>query len=117
MSLTELKKTRIARRKMHIRSRLSGTAQRPRLSVRRSLKHIYAQLIDDVAGITLASASSVSLKVDGSNIEGAKAVGKALAEKAKTASIELACFDRNGRLFHGRVKALADAAREGGLQF
>lgn len=116
MANMELKKKRLQRRKLHIRRTLSGTPERPRLSVRRSLKHIYAQLIDDTSGRTLASASSVALKINGGNAAGAREVGKALAEKAKAASITAACFDRNGRLFHGRVKALADAIREGGLQ-
>jgi len=87
------------------------------LAVDRTLTHIYAQLIDDTTGRTLASASSKSLKITGGNVAGAKDVGKALAEKAKAASIARARFDRRGRLFHGRVKALADAAREGGLEF
>jgi large subunit ribosomal protein L18 len=117
MANLAVKKKRLERRKLHIRRTLSGTPERPRLSVRRSLKHIYAQLIDDVSGRTLASASSTALKVNGGNSAGAKEVGKALAEKAKAASITAVCFDRNGRLYHGRVKALADAAREGGLQF
>jgi len=85
--------------------------------VYRSLKHIYAQVIDDTTGKTLASASSVSLRIPGGNIDGAKAVGKMLAEKAQAASVTQVCFDRSGRLYHGRVKALADAAREGGLTF
>jgi large subunit ribosomal protein L18 len=106
----------LERRRRRIRAKVSGTAEVPRLSVRRSLKHIYAQVIDDASGRTLASASSVALKIGGGNIEGAKQVGKALADSAKAQNIERVCFDRNGRLFHGRLKALADAAREGGLQ-
>jgi large subunit ribosomal protein L18 len=102
---------------MRIRKTISGTPDRPRLTVRSTLKHIYAQVIDDTTGKTLASASSVALKITGGNVDAAKSVGKALAEKAMAASIERVCFDRNGRLFHGRVKALADAAREGGLKF
>ncbi|HOD50926.1 MAG TPA: 50S ribosomal protein L18 [Candidatus Hydrogenedentes bacterium] len=105
------------RRRLRVRQRVNGTAEQPRLCVFRSTKHIYAQIIDDSAGRTLASASSVSAKVPGGNIEGAKAVGKAIAEKAKAASITRVCFDRGGNLFHGRVKALADAAREAGLEF
>jgi large subunit ribosomal protein L18 len=81
------------------------------------LKHIYAQVIDDSTGRTLASASSVALKMTGGTVDAAKSVGKALAEKAKAASVERVCFDRNGRLYHGRIKALADAAREAGLDF
>jgi large subunit ribosomal protein L18 len=98
-----------------VRKKVTGSAERPRLTVRRSLKHIYAQLIDDVNGVTLAQASSVSLKISGSNIDAAKQVGKSLAEAAKVQTIENACFDRNGRLYHGRIKALADSAREAGL--
>lgn len=105
------------RRKKRVRKKISGTAEAPRLTVYRSAKHIYAQLIDDVAGRTLAQASSVALKISGANIEAAKQVGKTLADEAKKHKIEHAHFDRNGRLFHGRVKALADAAREGGLKF
>ena len=83
----------------------------------RSVKHIYVQVIDDVAGATLASTSSLALKMPGGNIEAAKAVGKALAERAAQKGIEKVCFDRNGRLYHGRIKALADAMREGGIKF
>lgn len=107
----------LERRRIAIRKYITGTAAQPRLSVRRSIKHIYAQLIDDEAGKTLAAASTVSLKISGANIDGAKEVGKALAKNAKKNSIERVCFDRGGRRYHGRVKALADAAREGGLQF
>lgn len=109
--------SRRARRKRRVRKKIYGTPDRPRLSVYRSLKHIYAQVIDDTAGRTLAAASSQALKISGGNIEGARAVGKALAEKAKACAVEAVCFDRNGRLYHGRVKALADAARKGGLKF
>ncbi len=103
-----------------LRNTLSGTADRPRLAVFRSEKHIYAQIIDDTKGITLTSASSISkdakLEV-GSNVEAATAVGTAIAKKALAAGIEKVVFDRGGFLYHGRVKALADAAREAGLQF
>ena len=102
------------RRKAGIRKRISGTPERPRLTVYRSLNHIYVQVIDDLDGKTLASASSVKGK--GGNIEAAKAVGKQIAEKAKGAGITQVSFDRNGFRYHGRIKALADAAREGGLQ-
>lgn len=110
------------RRKKAIRKRISGNAVRPRLSVHRSSNHIYAQIIDDVAGITLASASTLSEELKGleghhGNISAASAVGKLLAQKAAAANVETVVFDRNGYLFHGRVKALADAAREGGLKF
>lgn len=107
----------LARRARRIRKHLSGTAERPRISVFRSIKHIYAQVIDDDTGRTLVASSSLMLKVPGGNIEGAKAVGKALAEKAREKAITKVCFDRGGRRFHGRVKALADAAREAGLEF
>ena len=111
--------TKIERRikiKTRIRSKISGTASRPRLSVFRSNKQIYAQLIDDLAGKTLAAASSKGIE-DGSKSEIAAKVGKAIAEKAMAAGITEVVFDRNGYLFHGRVKSLADAAREGGLKF
>ncbi len=103
-----------------IRKNISGTAQAPRLAVYRSNKHIYAQLIDDVAGRTLVCASSldVGLKEEnGGNKEAAKKVGLLLAERAKAAQIEAAVFDRGGLLYHGRVAALAEGAREGGLNF
>lgn len=107
----------LERRKKRVRKKISGTPECPRLSVRRSLRHIYAQLIDDVNGRTIAEASSVSLKIPGTNVDAAKQVGKRLAENAAKNDIQTVRFDRNGRLFHGRVKALADAAREGGLKF
>ncbi len=100
-----------------IRRQISGTAARPRLSVFRSNKGIYAQLIDDVSGKTLASASAAKVGAKGTPVEVAAAVGKALAEMAKSNNIEAVVFDRNGYLYHGRVKALADGAREGGLKF
>ncbi len=101
-----------------IRVRVNGTAERPRLAVYRSLKHIYAQVIDDRKGHTLAAASSQekSLK-DGGNIAGAKEIGKLVAQRAKEKGILKVVFDRGGYLYHGRVKALADAAREAGLEF
>lgn len=116
------KTKRLVRRKYAIRKSLFGTTERPRLSVYRSEKHIYAQVIDDLAGKTLVSASSVDGEVrgelkHGGNIAAAKKVGAALATAAKAAGITKVAFDRNGRKYHGRVKALADAAREGGLQF
>jgi large subunit ribosomal protein L18 len=94
-----------------------GSAQRPRLSVYRSLHHLYAQLIDDTAGNTLAAASTVGLKSAKHDMEAAAAVGRSIAEKAKEAGVTTAIFDRGGFLYHGRVKALADAAREAGLEF
>ena len=117
MAKTAHKNTLLIRRKKRVRKKVSGTAEVPRLSVRRSVKHIYAQLIDDVNGVTLASASSVSLNIAGGNVSAAEKVGAALAEAAQSKSIDRARFDRGGRLFHGRVKALADSARKGGLQF
>lgn len=107
----------LERRIKRIREKVRGTAQRPRLSVFRSSRHIYAQVIDDDSGRTLAEASSVSLKIQGGTIQGAEEVGKALGERAKEKSVETIRFDRRGRLYHGRVKALADAARKAGLQF
>lgn len=105
------------RRKRGIRKRVSGTPQRPRLTVYRSLKHVYVQLIDDLAGQTLVATSSHQLKASGGNCQDAAAVGKAVAEKAVAAGITQVAFDRNGRKYHGRIKALAEAAREGGLKF
>jgi large subunit ribosomal protein L18 len=116
------KMKRLQRRKFGIRKTLSGSSERPRLTVFRSDKHIYAQLIDDLAGKTLASASSTINDVrgdlkNGGNLAAAKRVGKAIAERAKAAGISQVAFDRGGRMYHGRIKALADAAREGGLKF
>ncbi|MGX7348095.1 50S ribosomal protein L18 [Aerococcus vaginalis] len=107
------------RQKRHgrIRRNLSGTAECPRLSVFRSNKHIYAQLIDDVAGVTLASASDEKELNVGTKTENAQAVGKAIAENGKAAGISEVVFDRGGYQYHGRVQALADAARENGLKF
>ena len=105
------------RRHKRIRETLSGTAERPIISVFRSNKDIYVQVIDDTTGTTLASSSSKTLKINGSNIEGAKAVGKDIALKCKKANITKVVFDRSGYLYHGRVSALADAARENGLEF
>lgn len=106
------------RRHVRVRTKISGTADRPRLNVFRSNAHIHAQIIDDVKGVTLCAASSVSLKLaNGSNIEAAKAVGTEIANLAKKANITNVVFDRGGYLYHGRVQALADAAREAGLVF
>ncbi len=107
----------LQRRKRRVRKKVYGTSSRPRLCVHRSTKHIYAQVIDDSQGRTLAEASSVSLKIPGGDIESAKQVGKAIAERAKAQEIGEVRFDRRGRLYHGRLKALADAAREEGLTF
>ena len=106
------------RKHKRVRAKISGTSDRPRLVVFRSNKHIEAQIIDDVKGVTLVSASSVQLKLEnGSNVEGAKVVGAKIAELAKAKKIENVVFDRGGYIYHGRVAALADAAREGGLKF
>ena len=109
----------VSRVKRHekIRRTLSGTNETPRLCVFRSNNAIYAQLIDDVKGVTLASSSSLELKLKNNNLETASAVGKDIATKAKKAKIKTVVFDRGGYLYHGRVKALADAARENGLEF
>ena len=110
-------KLRIARH-YRVRNKISGTEQRPRLNVFRSNKNIYAQIIDDTKGVTLVSSSSLELKLtNGGNIEGAQAVGKDIAAKAKKAKITKVVFDRGGYLYHGRVEALANAARENGLEF
>ena len=109
------------RRRVHqrIRRKLQGTTERPRLAVFRSVAHIYAQVIDDTAGQTLVSASSVDkgARTNGGNVAAAKAIGKAVAERAKEKGIQRVVFDRGGYPYHGRVKALADAARAAGLEF
>ena len=106
------------RRHARVRAKLSGSAEAPRLCVYRSNKNIEAQLIDDVKGVTLVSSSSMALKLEnGSNIEAAAKVGKDIAEKALTKKIKKVVFDRSGYIYHGRVKALAEAAREAGLDF
>ncbi len=112
-------KAKRLRRHKRVRAAISGTAQRPRLNVFRSLNHIYAQIIDDVTGHTLVAASSQDKGFSGSggNREGAKKVGQALAERAKAKNITTVVFDRGGYLYHGRVQALAEGAREGGLTF
>jgi len=113
----------VIRQRVHtrIREKMSGTAERPRLNVYRSLNHIYTQLIDDLNGVTIASASTKSKKGEdkrsGGNVAAAKEVGKLIAERAKEKGIKKVVFDRGGYLYHGRVKALADAAREAGLDF
>lgn len=112
------------RRRRRIRGRLSGTGARPRLAVHRTLQQIYVQVIDDVRGVTLCAASSLDLAkagslgdANGGAISGAKAVGAEIAKRAKAAGIEAVAFDRAGYRYHGRIKALADAAREAGLKF
>ncbi|MGV2495740.1 50S ribosomal protein L18 [Pelagerythrobacter aerophilus] len=107
-----------ARRRRRVRTALRSRAgDRPRLSVHRTGKHIYAQIIDDAGGKTLAAASTLGGKASGANVDAAKQVGKDIAAAAKKAGVTTVVFDRGGFLFHGRVKALADAAREGGLEF
>ena len=113
--------TRSQRIKRHkrVRAKISGTPERPRLNVFRSEPNIYAQIIDDVAGNTLVSASSLDKEIEGNggNKTAARAVGKLVAERAKAKGIDTVVFDRGGYVYHGRVKALAEGAREGGLQF
>ena len=107
------------KRHVRVRGKISGTPERPRLSVFRSNANIYAQIIDDVNGVTLASASTLDKEFDGAagNVEAAKKVGKAIAERAKAKGIDTVVFDRSGYIYHGRVAALAEGAREGGLEF
>ena len=113
-SRNELRKIRHAR----VRNKVYGTKDCPRLNVFRSNSHIFAQIIDDEKGTTLVSSSSLTLKIkNGGNVEAAKLVGKDIAEKAKKSGITKVVFDRGGYLYHGRVKALAEAARENGLEF
>ena len=122
MNASEERRQARYKRQARVRRNIRGTEERPRLSVFRSSKHIYAQIIEDVTGKTLASASTVSKGVAGDlkysgNVEAAKAVGAAIAKIALDKNIKQVVFDRNGFLYHGRVKALADAAREAGLTF
>jgi len=119
------KEDRRDRIKLRLRKRIHGTAERPRVTVFRSVKHIYAQAVDDMAGRTLASASSVEPVVKakmaqgarGGNVAGAQAIGAAIAERLIEKGIKRAVFDRNGFLYHGRIKAVAEAARKAGLEF
>ncbi len=117
--MATIKSDRRQRLKYHIRKRIRGTAARPRLTVYRSNTNIYAQLVDDEKGVTLLSASSLELgeKKWNTNVSAASEVGRSIAQKAKEAGVTTVVFDRNGYLYHGKVKALADAAREGGLHF
>ncbi len=122
MDRLKTKRAGLARRKTRVRGKVFGTADRPRLCVTRSNMQIYAQLVDDVAGVTLASASSVdpelrSVLKSGGNADAAKAVGESIGRKASERGITEVVFDRSGRLYHGRVKALADGARSAGLTF
>ena len=118
--ITQTKRNAI-RQRIHdrIRRKLAGTAERPRLAVFRSVAHIYAQIIDDAAGATLVSASSVDkqCRTNGGNVAAAKTIGRLVAERAKAKGIQRVVFDRGGYPYHGRVKALADAARAAGLEF
>lgn len=114
---TKQKRKHAALRAHRTRSRIRGTAACPRLSVKRSLKHIYAQLIDDERGVTLASASDTTVKAEGKPVEVAVVVGKSLAEKAVANGVTQAVFDRGAYRYHGRIAALADGARAGGLTF
>ena len=100
-----------------MRFRITGTPERPRLAVFRSAKHIYAQIIDDVKGVTLVSASTLNVNAEGTKTDAAKAVGEAVAKKARDAGITKVVFDRGGNIYHGRIKALAEGAREAGLDF
>ena len=122
MDKLKAKQAKLERRQRRVRGKVSGTAARPRLRVTRTNTHIYAQVIDDVAGRTIVAASSVEPGVsadlkNGANIEAAKAVGEALGQRAVEAGIKEVVFDRGGRIYHGRVKALADGARSAGLEF
>jgi len=122
MRNTKVKIARRIRRKDGLRKRIRGTSEQPRLTVFRSLDNIYAQIIDDRAGVTLCAASTLDKELrgrmkSGGNREAAKVVGTLLAERAKGKNIAAVCFDRNGYKYHGRLKALADAAREAGLRF
>jgi len=122
MDNLKAKAFKLARRQRRVRGKISGTAARPRLRVTRSNANIYAQVIDDVAGVTIASASTLDAEVkglvaNGSNVAAAKAVGEIVGKRALDKGVTEVVFDRGGRLYHGRVKALADGAREAGLTF
>ena len=123
MKIQEVKKKRRIRRKFHIRKRINGTSERPRMTIFKSHNHFYAQIIDDTQGITLVAASTLEkdvkdmLKPDNKKTDKSKLVGEAIAKKAVEKGIKKVAFDRNGYLYHGRVKAFADSARKGGLEF
>ncbi len=122
MDKLKLKKENLARRQRRVRGKISGTAERPRLRVTRTNTNIYAQVIDDITATTLVSASSIDAEFkatgkNGGNVEGAAEVGKLVAERAIKAGIDTIVFDRGGHIYHGRVKAVAEAAREAGLKF
>ncbi len=119
---TVQKREQLQRRHRRVRQRIFGTSQRPRLSVFRSKSHIYAQIIDDAKGLTVAAASTLDASLrktlkSGGTMQAAKAVGQLLAERAKAVNVNAVVFDRGGRLYHGRIKALADSSREHGLKF
>lgn len=119
---TQAKRSRLARRQTRVRTKIRSTTDRPRLCIVRTLRHMYAQIVDDDSGTTLVAASTLSPELKASaprtwNKDAAQALGRLIAEKAKAKGISAVVFDRSGRKFHGRVKALADAAREGGLVF
>ncbi len=117
MDTARAKREARLRRHRRVRRRVVGTSERPRLVVFRSNRHIYAQIIDDVAGRTLAAATSMALAGEGDKRDGAKRAGNELARRAKQAGVSAVVFDRGGYQYHGRVQALAEAAREGGLEF
>jgi large subunit ribosomal protein L18 len=121
MTKTEIKEQKRYKRKIRIRKNLIGTLERPRLTIFRSLNHIYAQIVDDTNGSTIVSASTLSKEIKDKQLKGKKSlateVGKLIAERAKTNGITKVAFDRNGFIYHGRIKALADGAREAGLDF
>ena len=122
MDKLKAKAAGLERRQRRVRGKVSGTAERPRLRVTRTNGHIYAQIIDDVSGTTMAAASSIDPEVrkelkNGANVDAARAVGEAIGQRAKTAGVTAVVFDRGGRIYHGRVKALADGARSAGLEF
>lgn len=123
MKSQEIKQKRRIRRKFHIRKRIKGTAERPRLTVTKSHKHFYAQIIDDANGMTLVAASTLAkdvrdlMKPDMTKTDNSKFVGEAIAKKAIEKGIKKVAFDRNGYLYHGRIKAFADSARKSGLEF
>jgi large subunit ribosomal protein L18 len=122
MDKLKAKQAGLERRQRRVRGKVSGTAERPRLRVTRTNAHIYAQVIDDVTGTTLAAASTVDPEVrkvvkSGANVDAARAVGEAVGQRAKDAGITTVIFDRGGRIYHGRVQALADGARSAGLEF
>ena len=116
-TVAQKRRTSRLRRHVRLRKKIRGTAARPRLVVTRSTRHMYAQVVDDVRGVTLASASTYGLEVGGDKTAAAKRVGELVAERAKAAGVNAVVFDRGGDKYHGRIAALADAARENGLDF